>query len=57
MIPERYEMFDELLDEVYPIVKIGYSTFYPSQILKECDPIAYELGAQEYFDSIEEENE
>ena len=35
--------FDEMLDECYPVVKIGELTFYPSQILKECDPIAYRI--------------
>ena len=44
------EMFDEMLDEVYPVVKIGELTFYPSQILKECDPIAYRIGVSEYED-------
>jgi len=49
------EMFDEMLDEVYPVVKIGELTFYPSQILKECDPIAYRIGVSEYEDSTEED--
>jgi len=28
-------------------------TFYPSQILKECDPIAYRIGVSEYEDMEE----
>ena len=44
------EMFDEMLDEVYPVVKMGELKFYPSQILKECDPIAYRIGVSEYED-------
>jgi hypothetical protein len=51
------EMFDEMLDECYPVVKIGYMTFYPSQILKNCDPIAYQISVSEYMDSLEEEEE
>jgi hypothetical protein len=47
--------FDEFLDEVYPEVKLGMMTFYPSQILKNCDPIAYRIGLQEYQDMREEE--
>jgi len=49
------EMFDEMLDECYPVVKIGELTFYPSQILKNCDPIAYRISLSEYEDSAEED--
>ena len=49
------EMFDEMLDECYPVVKIGELTFYPSQILKECDPIAYRIGVSEYEDMVDED--
>jgi hypothetical protein len=52
---EGETQYNEFLDEVYPVVKIGYLTFYPSQILKECDPIAYRIGLQEYLDSLAEE--
>jgi hypothetical protein len=52
---ELEEQFNEMLDECYPVVKIGYGTFYPSQILKNCDPIAYQIGLSEYEDSLEEE--
>ena len=52
---ERNERFDEMLDECYPVYKIGDMTFYPSQILYDCDPIAYRIGASEYEDSLEEE--
>ena len=47
---ELEEMFDQMLDECYPVVKIGEMTFYPSQILKECDPIAYRIGVSEFED-------
>jgi len=46
------EMFDEMLDDVYPVVKIGDVTFYPSQILKQCDPIAYRIAVSEYEDAV-----
>lgn len=45
--------FDEYLDEIYPAYKIGVLTFYPSQILKNCDPIAYRIALSE----MEEEDE
>jgi hypothetical protein len=47
--------YDALLDECYPIVSIGYSEFYPSTVLKECDPIAYRCGFADYVDSLAEE--
>ncbi len=52
---EIEERFDEMLDECYPVVKIGELTFYPSQILKNCDPIAYNIGVSEYMDMEEED--
>ena len=45
--------FDEFMDLVYPVVQIGYLNFYPSQILKQCDPIAYH---QAILDFEDEEN-
>lgn len=44
-------LFDECLDEAGSIKVAGY-TFYPSQILKECDPIAYRCGLNDYADSM-----
>lgn len=40
-----------MLDELYPEVKIGFSTFYASQILSECDPIAYNLGMDDFVNA------
>lgn len=47
---ELEDRFDQFMDEVYPPVQIGYLTFYPSQILKECDPIAYRIALSEFED-------
>ena len=49
------EMLDEMLDEVYPPYQIGGLTFYASQILKNCDPIAYRIGLSEMED-LENDN-
>jgi hypothetical protein len=49
------ERYDEFLDEVYGEVQIGTLTFYPSDILKSCDPIAYRVGLSDYEDMIESE--
>ena len=59
---EVKKMFDEMLDESYPIVTMGTLTFYPSQILRECDPIAYNEALLDFEDAIvknqkEENNE
>jgi hypothetical protein len=51
------EMFDEMLDELYPVYKIGELTFYPSQILKDCDPVAYRIYCQDFIDEKENEND
>jgi hypothetical protein len=53
---EIEEQYNEMLDECYPVVKIGYMEFYPSQILKNCDPIAYQIGLSEYEDTLEEDS-
>ena len=49
---EVKKMFDEMLDESYPIVTMGTLTFYPSQILRDCDPIAYNEALLDFEDSI-----
>jgi hypothetical protein len=57
MIMEDYEIeesFKEMLDDCYPVVKIGYSEFYASDILKNCDPIAYRIGLSEHEDYLAE---
>ena len=36
--------YDDILDECYPSYTIGCCEFYASQVLKECDPIAYRCG-------------
>lgn len=54
---ELEEMFDEMLDDTGEEVKIGYSTFYPSQILANCDPIAYRIGLDEFIDYLQEQED
>jgi len=53
----NYKSYDELLDQLYPEVKIGYSTFLASTILKELDPIAYEVGKDDMDSFTEDEEE
>jgi hypothetical protein len=52
------ERFDDTLDEVYPLYIMGDVSFRPSQILKECDPIAYRISLSEFEDFFgDEEND
>jgi len=48
--PERNEAHDEMLDECYEPYKMGIYTFYASDILYDCDPIAYAQSVSEYED-------
>jgi hypothetical protein len=55
---EIKESFIDLLNDVYPTVKIGYSTFTPAEILECCDPVAFAIGLVEHEDYLAEmENE
>jgi hypothetical protein len=50
------DSFNEMLDECYPVVVIGGMHFFPSRILKECDPIAYRVALSDYESTLEENN-
>ena len=50
-------LFEELLDDCYPMVEIGSCTFYPSDIMKELDPTCFRIGAQENIDSLVEDGQ
>jgi hypothetical protein len=50
------EMFDEMLNDVYPEYSFGWVKFTPSQILKDCDPIAYRIALAEFEEDEENDN-
>jgi hypothetical protein len=50
----KADRFDEMLDELYPEYSMGWITFTPSQILRECDPIAYRIALSEFEEEEEE---
>ena len=50
-------LFEEMLDECYPEVTVGCCTFSPSQVMKELDPTAFRIGAQENLDSLAEDSQ
>lgn len=51
----RIPDFDEYLDMEYPQIEIAGLTFYPSQVLYDCDPTAYRIYANDYLDLLEED--
>jgi len=46
-----YELYNQSLDDCNE----RYMGFYPSDILKSCDPIAYELGFQDFCEWLAED--
>lgn len=44
--------FEEILD-AEGVVTVGGLDFYPSTILKECDPVAYNIAWSEFCDSVD----
>ena len=56
-IRELEEIFDEFLDDITEPVDIFGVKYDVSRILKELDPIMYNIGMDEYFDNLLEEAE
>ena len=53
------DFYDDLLNE-FGEIKIGSLTFMPADVIKKCDPVAYEQGLLDFEDMMlqqaEEEN-
>lgn len=47
---ERHEEFDTMLNDAYATVNVAGITFYPADILAECDPIAYRVTLNDWQD-------
>ena len=56
MINAIAELYDEILDE-QGFFEIGIYKFSPSDILKKCDPVAYDQGLLDFEDYIRENEE
>ena len=54
VLDQQYLDFDDFLDDSHQEIKICILTYSASQVLKAVDPIAYELGFEEYLDFISE---
>jgi len=49
------EDFDEMLDETHEPVVIAGIEFMPSYILKNCDPVGYDVYAADWLSYQDEE--
>ena len=54
---ELEQMHDEMLDETILEMVIGDLRFYPSQVLANCDPIAYSISVDEYAGFLQEQED
>lgn len=54
LLDEKYLAYDDFLDEVCDEIKIGNLSYSASQVLKAVDPVAYEIGFDEYLDNFTE---
>jgi predicted nucleic acid-binding Zn-ribbon protein len=52
-VDDKEEQFNDMLDECYEEL----FNMLPSRILKECDPIQYREGLNDYVDSLEVSDE
>ena len=52
---DREAAFDAMLDDCYTFEKVGgpFAGMSPSRVLRECDPVAYRCGVNEYADGEE----
>jgi hypothetical protein len=48
---ELHERYDDLIDEISGDVQIGNLTYQASRVLKTVDPIAYNVGFNEWLDN------
>ena len=53
---EILESYNDFLDEVNPEIVIGSLRYSPSYVLREVDPIAYNIGLTDFQDALEYEN-
>ena len=54
---EAEALYNELIDECNPIIKIFGTEYLPSHVLKELDPIAYNCGFNDWLDAADEAGE
>lgn len=50
---ELEELYKEMLDEVYGVVKVAGYEYETSRTLQEIDPTAYRVGFNDWLDSLD----
>lgn len=54
---EEYELlaeYDEFINDTTELIDIWGMKYEPSNVLKECDPIAYRVGFHDWLDSLDD---
>lgn len=54
LIEPEESQYKDLLNEIYPEIKLGYLTFSPADIIEELDPTAFRCGYNDYCDEYSE---
>ena len=49
------EMYADMLDDCYGVVEIAGMAYETSRVLKDTDPIAYQVGMSDYASSLMED--
>lgn len=44
--------YENLLNEIYPELTIGYSTFEPGKVMREMSLLDFRMGMLDYWDSL-----
>lgn len=53
---EALELYEDMLNECYPMVSVCGYEYEPARALKELDPIAYRVGFSDYCSDLESEH-
>lgn len=48
---EAIEAYEQMLNDVFPVVEFGGLTWDPADVMREMDPIAYRSGFFDWADS------
>lgn len=54
---ELEQQYDEMLDDCYEPYKMADMIYYASDILKNCDPMAYRTGMSDYANALIEDGQ
>ena len=52
---EVYDLYDEMLDDVHEDICLFGVSYLASDLLKQIDPIRYEVGLEDYLHTLHED--